>query len=537
MKKTVKKGIIALFVCALTLSTNAQTLSGIPHTPAVDLLPGPISVSNVTNTGNTATDFFFGELITASVCDGFRPRINIIHGAVNLTATIGTSPVGISDPDIVVFPPELGDVTIWFFVVYEQFGDIIAQDWTYDPIAETLTPGGTVPICEGGCSHPNIDAIDRCGLGIIYERFGEIAGRFGSLGVLCPTASFPSNLNDEVIFSTCTPTGNSEPDISLFHDGVNTMASVVYKHNDGTNESIVLQRHTINDFINANPVACVNNQELISVSMLDESLHSPRIAAVNMDPSGTDPRAPGDCQIVVEHRFGASSGHEILGFNYNESIHGPAITDFVVTNFCMGPMNVQQCLNQKPVVAYTRCDRFIVEWEYYGPCLGSLPQTNGHILVKKMDDAGNIVSSDYEVSNFALDMQAKVPSVCGRFVTMSPPFSSTHVNHDILALMVKGAGTSCMSTSSMPLANLTDPEDINPSDILIYPNPTDETVNIQTPSFNGSYTISDMSGKVLFSGGLKKGEVSVDVSTLSEGTYIVSLFSADSIDHRKLIIR
>ena len=531
--KTLKIKILTAFIVILSLSAQAQILAPFSHTPAQNL-PGPIPVTNATNTGNASTDFF-GELVTASVCDGFRPRINVIHGPVNVTATIGASLVGISDPDVVTFPPVVGDDHVDFYVVYERFGEILAQDWAYDPVAGTLTPGIIETIATGGCSNPNIDAVDRCGIGIVYERGGEIFGRFGSLGDLCPTASFPSNLNAEMTFSTCTPSGNSEPDIALYHDGIQNLASIVYIHNTGIDESVVLQRHTIDDFINANPVDCADNQELKSVPVASESLHTPRIASVNADPTWVDPRAPGDCQIVVEHRF-AGSGYEILGFNYNESAHGPGIGNFFeTTDFCTVPLNVQQCQNMRPVVAYTPCDRYIVQWQYQGPCLPGLPQNHSHILVKKMDDAGNIVSADYEVSNFDLTTHAEVPSVCGRFVTSSASFSSTHVNHDYQRMMVKGAGTSCMDSTSMPGVGLNSESSIS-TDMTVYPNPADEIVLMETSSPYENYEICDMSGKQILSGEIQNGKALVDVSELNNGTYIVRFISTSSVEHQKLII-
>lgn len=524
--KTLKMKILTVFIVILSLSAQAQILAPFSHTPAQNL-PGPIPVTNATNTGNASTDFF-GELVTASVCDGFRPRINVIHGPVNVTATIGASLVGISDPDVVTFPPVVGDDHVDFYVVYERFGEILAQDWAYDPVAGTLTPGIIETIATGGCSNPNIDAVDRCGIGIVYERGGEIFGRFGSLGDLCPTASFPSNLNAETTFSTCTPSGNSEPDISLYHDGAANLANIVYVHNNGLTESLMIQRHTIDDFISANPVSCLQNETLISVPAASESLHLPRVASVNGVFPGDHRR---DCQIVVEHRF-AGSGHEILGFNHNES-SSPGI--YTSTNFCTVPLNVQQCQNMRPVVAYTPCDRFIVQWQYQGPCLPGLPQNHSHILVKKMDDAGNIVSADYEVSNFDLTTHAEVPSVCGRFVTSSAPFSSTHVNHDYQRMMVKGAGTSCMAGTSMPGVGL-DSESSASTDVTVYPNPADEIVLMETSSPYENYEICDMSGKQILSGEIQNGKALVDVSELNSGTYIVRFISTSSVEHQKLII-
>jgi len=62
------------------------------------------------------------------------------------------------------------------------------------------------------------------------------------------------------------------------------------------------------------------------------------------------------------------------------------------------------------------------------------------------------------------------------------------------------------------------------SDFLIYPNPSTDFIFIKTENFLGSaYFISDINGKIISRGKLKKEITKINVSPLSPGTYLLSL--------------
>ncbi len=540
MKKLLisKCGLLALLVSFSFFSVHAQIPSGSPSIPAVPA-PGGALVFGATNTGVSAIDIG-GIPAIASVCDGVIPRINVIHGGNNLTQPIGIGP-GVSNPDITVIPSSFAGPVAMYIVAYEQAGQIIAQDWTYDPWGGgSLTPGITVTICAAGCTSPNVDAVNDCGIGFVYERGGEIYGRFGSLGPLCPTASAPSNLNGEVLFSGCTPGGNAEPDISLFHDGVNTMTNVVYTHTSPY-KSLVIQRQPIGDFINSFPVNCSENQILITLPAGSE-LQTPRIASAG----GLGGHLPQDCQIVFEHLDGYMlQNKSIRGFNHRESVHG--LNNYVLTNHTLLPSPIDLCINRKPVVAYTNCNNYMVEWEYAGTCLPGLAPTLQHILTKRLDMDGTELSTDYVLSNFDLTTSANTPSVCGRYVmNLGSGIESVHVNPSFMQLRVKS--TECNSpniakqaagASTLLGANSTDD-----SNFKAYPNPFENSLSFEFEIEGNvdSYLLEvlDIHGRLVDSidqTDLKLGlnQIKWDAAEQVAGTYFIRLTSSKGVTMHKVI--
>lgn len=536
-----KGGLLALLLHFVFFSANAQFFSIIPSTAAVPT-PGGAVVFGATNTGISATEFG-GIPAIASVSDGVVSQINVIHGGNNLTEPIGAGfGFGITDPDVVVIPLAGPSLVVIYFVVYEEAGQILAQDWTYNPAGGgSLTPGIIVPISGGGATNPNIDAVNECGVGIVYERGGEIFGRFGSLGPLCRTASYPSNLNAEVMFSACTPGGNDEPDISLFHDGVNTMANVVYTHTSPY-KSLVIQRQPIGDFINAFPVNCAENQILMTLPA-GSVLQTPRIASAG----AFGGHHPQDCQIVFEHLDGYMLANKsIRGFNHRAITHG--LNNYNPTNHTLLPSPIDLCINRRPVVAFTNCDNYMVEWEYAGTCLGGVSPTTQNILTKRLDMAGAEISSDYVLSNFDLTTSANLPSVCGRYV-LNPAngIESMHVNPSFMQMLIKS--TECNNPNvakqaadadALPGASSTDD-----SNFKAYPNPFESSLNFEFEIEGNvdSYLLEilDIHGRLVDSFdhsdlNLGLNQLIWDAPEQVAGTYFIRLSSPQGVSMHKVIM-
>lgn len=64
-------------------------------------------------------------------------------------------------------------------------------------------------------------------------------------------------------------------------------------------------------------------------------------------------------------------------------------------------------------------------------------------------------------------------------------------------------------------------EDLVKNEIRVYPNPTNDIVNIQTDEQLVGYQVSNMIGQVVLKGNLLDKENSVDISSLKSGTYII----------------
>jgi hypothetical protein len=88
---------------------------------------------------------------------------------------------------------------------------------------------------------------------------------------------------------------------------------------------------------------------------------------------------------------------------------------------------------------------------------------------------------------------------------------------------------------------VTDPAPVN---LLIYPNPVSgSSVQISTAGFSGmtSVEIYDLQGRVVYSDNIENSQSSnrivVDVSSLSNGTYVIRLASNNKSLASKLVVR
>jgi len=63
--------------------------------------------------------------------------------------------------------------------------------------------------------------------------------------------------------------------------------------------------------------------------------------------------------------------------------------------------------------------------------------------------------------------------------------------------------------------------------VKVYPNPSTGIVNIQAQEELGSYKVLSMLGQVLLQGDMKAGQSSISIESLSVGTYILNVTTAD----------
>jgi hypothetical protein len=73
--------------------------------------------------------------------------------------------------------------------------------------------------------------------------------------------------------------------------------------------------------------------------------------------------------------------------------------------------------------------------------------------------------------------------------------------------------------------------------VQLYPNPSSDvaTISIQ-PATYGTYTITDLSGRKVASGIIAGSETRLDLTTLSNGMYIVAIETANTQTSRKLLV-
>ncbi len=78
-------------------------------------------------------------------------------------------------------------------------------------------------------------------------------------------------------------------------------------------------------------------------------------------------------------------------------------------------------------------------------------------------------------------------------------------------------------------------EEVENNFINIYPNPTTGLLNIETAIEKGIYQLQDLTGKQLLSGSITATRFSLDISTLSKGIYLLSVFDGEQVAHKKIV--
>ncbi|HKK38641.1 MAG TPA: T9SS type A sorting domain-containing protein, partial [Cryomorphaceae bacterium] len=78
--------------------------------------------------------------------------------------------------------------------------------------------------------------------------------------------------------------------------------------------------------------------------------------------------------------------------------------------------------------------------------------------------------------------------------------------------------------------------EIAETDFQIYPNPASKSLEITIPSdFSGEFKILDLTGREVSTGQLKSN-ISIDISKLPEGIYLVSAYSSMNVLTKRLIV-
>ena len=76
------------------------------------------------------------------------------------------------------------------------------------------------------------------------------------------------------------------------------------------------------------------------------------------------------------------------------------------------------------------------------------------------------------------------------------------------------------------------------SDWVVYPNPATDLLKVSNPLADGAkYEITDMPGRTLLSGSLSAGTQTINVKSLSPGSYIISLYDGNKKDYTQVFIK
>ena len=73
-------------------------------------------------------------------------------------------------------------------------------------------------------------------------------------------------------------------------------------------------------------------------------------------------------------------------------------------------------------------------------------------------------------------------------------------------------------------------------EVLLYPNPASDMITINSNEVSNTYTISDITGKVILKGSMNETSADINVSQLQNGTYILHLKNVMGVNSKKFVI-
>lgn len=495
------------------------------QSPAIeaDIPIGP--VLGVYNTGNsTVGPSPEVNQFSVSCWDGATPSFHFdAEIATGIQPIIGVAGAYINDPDVVVFPN-----TPRFCIVYLLGGHVYAEGWVFDPDLGICIPLYTPVMISNGtptCKTPNIDQLAD-GAAIVWEQEGNIKGRYwDATGIPIAPA-----LGPEVNFTACVMPGMSNmPDVSIYRDGPDDVANVVFVHHAGGADRVMVQRHDLDNFHIGLPVSCGELSIVSTPADPDQHYNDPRIAS----PAAGAPHFT-DCQIVVTKNDFPDGTSEIIGIN---RFSGGAYMESSLNSAFAGFAELRNCTNKYPVVAYTGCGGVLMaEWEYSntGGCLA--PFGGSQVLATRLDPAtGWRVDANYARLNLSAG-SARRPSVAGRyrFVSGLNVMSSWH---DAASVQMNYKFSPCFTDQMKQEA--TAMQRATADAVRIFPNPFSTSVQILLPENveTNSVSIVNMHGQTVHkwtkvASGTRA--LQWDSSELPAGVYIVRVVGSSGIDTHTL---
>ena len=70
----------------------------------------------------------------------------------------------------------------------------------------------------------------------------------------------------------------------------------------------------------------------------------------------------------------------------------------------------------------------------------------------------------------------------------------------------------------------------------VYPNPTKNFLNIESPKIINRIVIHDINGRVLYSTDVDSEKINIDVQSFAPGIYLVEIVSENFINYKKIFV-
>lgn len=481
--------------------------------------------------------FYFGVAGTPYANDYISAAAKLAKGAT------------ITDPDIILSQNTGNEVYV--LIVYEKDGGIYLEQWNYNHANIIMTaPSSPNPPNENFIEisaegvNPNIDGNNNDEVVVTYERNGEIITHVGTISSFT-TLSKAINLTD------CYGGGRFKtPDVSI--SDVGNFSSVVsytcIQENFGNTELYVMQEEfpVLNALPTPTPISnCLQRNPL----EIEETNKHPRISS----PGANMINHKYECAISTEHVFQEQPSGLVTIYGIklydNHQYSGPLSPfDSRLLNYDPSVTNIVSYQpNSFPAITYAAPEKVSVAWTY-----------------ENLED-GNNYKEDVISVNYNLSSNTRTPASYEYYMLVNQirgenqyaPSVAGETNYGgsnypvfyTFASMFTGGSQIVFKTSNTSLQPQIRKKNIltdgvnKVEEVLIYPNPTTQYVNIDFKGIDEKESIRirifSLDGRIVYDKTASTSEFSqpIDVTNFEKGIYLMEYEYGDVIEREKVIVQ
>ncbi len=145
-----------------------------------------------------------------------------------------------------------------------------------------------------------------------------------------------------------------------------------------------------------------------------------------------------------------------------------------------------------------------------------------------MKNTLSILLLTLSVTVHAQSIDRSVVASSGTEFTTSVGIIANTIGEPITATLVGGNATLTQGFHQGTISITSVREQLYEQNILVYPNPTVDMVQVQYDGDNAHWQLHTLDGKLITEGLLLQGNNSIDMKTLAQATYFLTITGADS---------
>lgn len=179
-------------------------------------------------------------------------------------------------------------------------------------------------------------------------------------------------------------------------------------------------------------------------------------------------------------------------------------------------------------------DTFLVEYLPEMPIEDPVDLVDENLIYDLTENTSTILDGQ-NPSNYEIYFYTSLIDSQNQSNPIQNPTNYNGINGQQIFVSVNDANTGCGELKSFMLYQYLSSESFVTSEVIHFPNPVDNFLNLNSNKNINSIEISNLLGQQLFSKTINTNDTQIDMSNFSGGTYLVKITSEDSISIIKVI--